>query len=149
MCGVNRFRAYRRRVPYIMRPYPTEHGYLIFKFTVSGFVSNHSAHVLVLEAFVGLRPEGTQGAHWDRDPGNNRLSNLRWATPQENSDDKARHGTIVRGEDQVTAKLTNAAVAEIREAIGRTSRAELAGKYGVGVWTIGVVQRRKAWRHVP
>jgi hypothetical protein len=34
-------------------------------------------HHLVLEAFVGPRPEGLVCCHWDGDPGNNRLENLR------------------------------------------------------------------------
>lgn len=50
-------------------------------------------HRLVLDAFVGPRPEGTEGCHWDGDPANNRLDNLRWATHLDNEADKARHGT--------------------------------------------------------
>lgn len=50
-------------------------------------------HVLVLEAFVGPKPDGKECAHFDGNNRNNRLGNLRWATPKENSDDKTRHGT--------------------------------------------------------
>lgn len=50
--------------------------------------------VLVLEAFVGPRPEGMVARHWpDRDPTNNRLENLRWGTQSENMLDKRAHGT--------------------------------------------------------
>lgn len=49
-------------------------------------------HHLVLEAFVGPRPEGTVCCHWDDDSTNNRLSNLRWATREANMADALRNG---------------------------------------------------------
>lgn len=53
-------------------------------------------HRLVLEAFVGPCPDGMQGCHWDDDPTNNRLSNLRWDTPRANSLDNVRNGNHVQ-----------------------------------------------------
>lgn len=50
-------------------------------------------HHLVLEAFIGPRPRGTEGCHWDGDASNNRASNLRWDTHIANEHDKRRHGT--------------------------------------------------------
>lgn len=50
-------------------------------------------HTLVLEAFVGPRPEGMMCRHLDGDPLNNRLENLRWGTREENAQDSIRHGT--------------------------------------------------------
>lgn len=50
-------------------------------------------HRLVLEAFVGPRPEGLEGCHWNGDPTDNRLVNLRWDTRKANSADSVRHGT--------------------------------------------------------
>jgi len=49
-------------------------------------------HPLILEAFVGPRPEGMIACHWDDNPANNRLSNLRWATPSDNMFDRIRNG---------------------------------------------------------
>src|SRR5438270_713720 len=40
---------------------------------------NRFVHRLVLEAFVGPRPEGLEGCHNDGSPQNNHLSNLRTA----------------------------------------------------------------------
>ena len=60
-------------------------------------VKNKTGHVhrLVLEAFIGPCPPGMECRHFpDRNPGNNRLENLRWGTRQENMDDKRIHGTI-------------------------------------------------------
>lgn len=49
-------------------------------------------HRLVLEAFVGVCPEGMECCHFDDDPSNNRLGNLRWATRNENMLDRSRNG---------------------------------------------------------
>lgn len=50
-------------------------------------------HRLVLEAFVGPAPEGTECRHLDGDKENNRLDNLQWSTHVENERDKKAHGT--------------------------------------------------------
>lgn len=54
---------------------------------------HYQVHWLVLEAFVGPRPAGMFGCHWDDDPSNNHLDNLRWATRSENVKDSVRNGT--------------------------------------------------------
>jgi hypothetical protein len=85
-------------------------------------------HALVLEAFVAPRPSTRHhGAHFpDRDRGNNRAGNLRWALPEENEADKRVHGTHPRGGprkatgDSVVAAIRESAQAgESFTAIGR------------------------------
>lgn len=49
-------------------------------------------HVLVLEAFVGPRPPGMHALHFDDDPTNNSVTNLRWGTPSTNQLDAVRNG---------------------------------------------------------
>lgn len=48
---------------------------------------------LVLEAFVGPRPDGLEACHNNGNPGDDRLANLRWDTHSENILDRGRHGT--------------------------------------------------------
>lgn len=85
-------------------------------------------HILVLQAFVGPRPEGNHhGCHWDGDKSNNRLSNLRWATVKENIADQKRHGTFVSGARNGKARFTQEQVDQIR----REHRPNLAG-HGAG-----------------
>lgn len=56
--------------------------------------STHRAvHRLVLEAFVGPRPDGLECCHNDGDPTNNRVENLRWDTHASNITDTVNHGT--------------------------------------------------------
>ena len=49
-------------------------------------------HRLVLEAFVGPCPPGHMACHYDDDPGNNALENLRWDTRSANGHDAVRNG---------------------------------------------------------
>lgn len=52
----------------------------------------YRVHRLVLEAFVGPCPDGLEACHWDDDPANNHLSNLRWDTSVANKRDMDRNG---------------------------------------------------------
>lgn len=52
-----------------------------------------SISAMVLEAFVGPRPEGHECCHHDGDASNDRLENLRWDTRSANHLDAVRHGT--------------------------------------------------------
>lgn len=57
-----------------------------------GHESLRYVHVLVLEAFVGPRPDGLVTCHNDGDSANNRLDNLRWDTQSSNLHDTVAHG---------------------------------------------------------
>lgn len=88
-------------------------------------------HIMVLLAFRGPRPTPQhQGAHADGNPANNRLRNLRWATPTENHKDAMDHGTGLR-------KLTDEQVWEIKMLIQEgVSQRRLAVTFGVHRGTI-------------
>ncbi len=51
-------------------------------------------HHLVLETFVGPRPEGYLARHLDGNPQNNKVKKLTWGTHKENYADAVRHGTM-------------------------------------------------------
>lgn len=71
---------------------PQRSGHLSVPLTSASACRNALVHRLVLIAFVGPPPPGMHALHSDGDPANNRLSNLRWGTPSENSFDAVRHG---------------------------------------------------------
>jgi predicted XRE-type DNA-binding protein len=88
-----------------------------------------------------------------------RPDHLFLGTKQDNSADMARKrrgSSIVhpervpRGEASGAARLTTVAVMEIRQlyAIGAYSQYELAERFGVSQPAIGMIVRRKNWRHV-
>jgi|SRR6516165_2009122 len=52
----------------------------------------YKVHRLILEAFIGPRPENHQACHANDDPTDNRLENLRWDTRSANIYDAVRNG---------------------------------------------------------
>lgn len=111
---------------------------------------NVRIHQLVMEVFVGLRPTGLKVLHWDDDRKNNRLSNVRYGTMQENHADAVRNGTMGPGEKAGRVILTEAKVVAIREeyATEGVMCRDLAEKYNVAVKTISAVISGQSWKHV-
>lgn len=71
---------------------PNQSGHLQVLLCNAGYEVPRLIHRLILEAFVGPCPEGMEGCHWDDNPANNALSNLRWGTDSDNSFDSVRNG---------------------------------------------------------
>lgn len=68
-------------------------GYQQVYSSVDGVRGYHLVHRLVLEAFVGPCPEGMEACHNNGDRSDNRLENLRWDTHENNTSERAIHGT--------------------------------------------------------
>lgn len=109
----------------ILRPRTSRNGYLMVNFDGDQL----SVHRVVLMTFVGPCPEGQQACHNNGQPNDNRVSNLRWDTPQKNRDDIRRHGTLRMGETHPTAKYPDAVVTAIRA--GSIGSGEARDKYGM------------------
>lgn len=67
-------------------------GYPRVTLKVGGARHNYLVHHLVLKAFVGPKPAGMECRHLNGNPADDRLENLKWGTPTENSYDTVRHG---------------------------------------------------------
>lgn len=125
----------------------TRKKYWMVSLWVGGKRKGMSVHSAVLSAFVGPRPEGNYHAcHYDGNPDNNSLENLRWDTVSANHMDKKRHGTFQEGTKHGMSKLDPEKVRAIRES-GET-HAELARRLGVSETTVGYVRKGVIWRHV-
>lgn len=61
--------------------------------TKANVCTTHLVHHLVLTAFSGPRPLGTEACHGNGNAADNRVENLRWDTHSVNEIDKVRHGT--------------------------------------------------------
>jgi hypothetical protein len=121
-------------------------GYYAISLCKSGLVKQPSVHKLVLEAFVGPRPDGMEACHWDGDRTNAALSNLRWDTRLNNALDRKRHGTDLLGERAKSARLTESLVREIRKR-NKSARA-WAKELGVGLQTVCRARSGITWAHV-
>lgn len=67
-------------------------GYHVARLCKDGKLTSRTVHSLVLEAFVGPRPEGAVARHLDGDRLNNSPDNLAWGTISENQYDTVLHG---------------------------------------------------------
>jgi DNA-binding NarL/FixJ family response regulator len=77
----------------------------------------------------------------------NSLDNLAWGTPDENQADRERHGTVPRGDNHHSSKLTQSQVLEARDlrASGMAFK-EIAERLGANIGTIKSAVRGKSWK---
>ncbi len=125
---------------HLLKPRITWDGYLKYGLSKHCRYWHVKAHRLVALAFLEPPPfPGAHVAHFDGNKRNNHVSNLRWATPKENEDDKRRHGRVrgaPPGESHPQAKLTEDLVKEMRHLAASGLRfKEIAGRLGVAPLT--------------
>jgi hypothetical protein len=114
-----------------------------------GRTSQHYVHRLVLLAFVGPCPPGFDCCHFDGNPFNNHLANLRWDTRKANCADTIRHGRTPRGERNGMSKLTAHIVRLVRAEVGGgKSQSEVATIHGLSLGTVNDLVNRRSWKHI-
>lgn len=127
-------------------------GYRKLTLSKEGKVTHMFAHRAVALAFIGEPPEGrSQVAHWDGDPANNQVGNLRWASAADNARDKVRHGRTADqfGERHSQNKFRNEDILAIRaEPQYRGVNRALAKRYAVHEQTIGKIRLGHRWPHL-
>lgn len=113
-----------------------------------GIKATKYIHILVLETFIGPRPNGSWGLHNDGNVINCHLSNLRWGTSQENSLDRIKHGNSLPREKNPNAKLKPEEIKEIRHQYvpGIVKQSDLAIMFGVSQVQISRIIRNSSWR---
>ncbi|MBL7132878.1 MAG: HNH endonuclease [Phycisphaerae bacterium] len=119
----------------------------------------HKAHRVSWTWAKGPIPKGLCVCHHCDNPRCVRPDHLFLGTKQDNSTDMARKrraGAVVhpermpRGEASGAAKLTAESVRGIRRlyAVGAANQYELAARFGVSQPAIGMIVRRRNWRHI-
>ncbi len=105
------------------------------------------SHV-ILETFVGPRPEGMEASHLDGNTDNNRLDNLVWESRSDNLLRKREHGTDHGGARNPSAVLTQEQVDEIRASHQprKVTYQMLAEKFGVSRHTIANIIQGHTWQ---
>jgi hypothetical protein len=88
--------------------------------------------------------------HGPNGPLDNRASQLCYGTPRDNSLDRERDGTDLRGARIAQAKLTDDIVRQCRAryAAGGVLLRTLADEHGVAMGTMSFAIRGITWRHV-
>lgn len=118
---------------------------------IGGKVRRELVHRLVAKTFLPVVVAGQYVNHIDGNKTNNRVENLEWATPRENTHHAWRTGlcSALKGEQSGHSKLRDDDVHLIRCAaehgipIGMIAR-----RYGVTYQTIYMVATFKTWRHI-
>lgn len=112
---------------------------------------NATVHSLVMQEFVGIRPDGMvinhiNGIKWD-----NRLENLEYCSQSHNIQQDFVHGRrSYKGEKNNSVKLTEKDVLEIIRLYqsGDYTYASLAKKYGVHVCGISNIMNGHCWSYL-
>lgn len=147
-----RVRSYRSRqghsqdTPRLMSPKEVQ-GYMQIKL---GRTRQAKVHTLMLETFVGPRPEGMVCRHLDGKPAHNVLENLCWGTLEENYADRHLHGTDNTGSRHGLARIHEDDVPRIRRMLAEGVAHEfIAEALTVPRGVIRKISSGKTWRHVP
>jgi len=135
-------------VPHFLTRHIGSHGYPMVQLANDKGLKTRTVHSLVLEAFVGPCPDGMECLHENRVRADTRLTNIRWGTPVENTEDKRRHGTMNIGSRNGSAKMTEAQVADVLRMAKYMKQAEIVRKTGVSSGMICLIVNRKIWKHV-
>jgi len=147
----------------ILKPVKTKNGYLQVALQKDGKLKSFKVHRLVALTFLDNQFNKSQVNHIDCNKSNNKIDNLEWCTPKENTAHSIKMGTfsfqsseksvnrfIKRGELNGGALLTDDKVREIRSKFvpRKYTRKMLALEYGVKESTIKDVIIRKSWEHI-
>lgn len=118
-------------------------GYAHFNARKNGRTKTLWVHIVMMEAFVGPRPENNDIRHLDGNPSNNSLENLSYGTRAQNIGDAKKHGTFPVLEKRPGAKLTTQKAIEIAKS--EETADVLAARYGVGTQAITDIRSGRNW----
>lgn len=145
-----------RKSELILTPTPTTTGYLVVQLRKDKQRKSFLVHRLVMETF-NPASEYYEVNHKDFDITNNKISNLEWVTPKENSEHYWRESNLEdrlptpKGELHHLSVLTKESVLEIRrlwETKEVTNKSELGRMFGVKENTIRQVVNRTTWKDI-
>lgn len=108
-------------------------------------------HTLVLNSFMSERLNGTECRHINGNRHDNRITNIKWSTHEENMNDRSSHGKSPFGSKHALSKLIESDIYKIIELYdnGRgLTQQQIGDKFGVHRMTVGKILNGKRWKHV-
>ena len=113
---------------------------------------NMCVSYLVISTFLGDRPDGMFVCHNNGIPGDNRIGNLRYDTPLNNSADRKNHNTSfgAKGENHGIAKLNDQKVKLARLLFTQFGwgNKKICSLLGVSAGAMYAVLKNITWKHI-
>ncbi len=133
-----------------LKPVLQDNGYTHVSLYVDGKQVQYAVHALMLGTFVGPCPEGLTAGHKNGVRDDNALSNLYWATWDEQADDKKAHGTHLAGSQIGNSVLTEDMVLQLKSehqpGVWGCGYAALAKKHGLAKSTVAAALSGRYWK---
>ena len=134
----------------IIKPSVNKNGYLVFVRYLDGKFSGMYIHQAVAQAFIGCNNDKLQVSHLDGNNKNNTVENLAYEDVITNIHRKFEHGTMLKGEEIKTSKLTESQVADLRKmySTGEYTYIDLSKVFGISAKSVGRVINYETWKHL-
>ncbi len=152
---VRRIKWYRNTFPgKILKPCLKRKGNAYYKYVTlsrDNVVTTFAVHRMEAIVFLGLPIKNKDSVrHLDGNSLNNTITNLKWGTRSENSQDSIRHGTFVdnAGSKHGMSKLKESLIPIIKQMSNSMTRRAIANHFGVSTSTIDGIINGKTWKHV-
>lgn len=150
--GLDRINSYGRFVcGRTLVATPSTSGYPYVTLWAHGEPYRVTVHLLVLRAFKG-QAEDMQCNHINGVKTDNRLENLEWCTPSQNTRHAFRLGLATghKGEKNGASKLVRSQVREIRRLYegGEHTQQMIADMFGISDAMVSYIVNRVKWTHV-
>lgn len=137
-------------------------GYAGLTLSEDGKTVSRRLNRVIATAFYGPPPSPRHVArHLNDDRSDNRVANIRWGTPAENSQDAVRNGRCVAGDNSrrsahkrradlaTNRKLSSSDIPVIRDRLKRGEAGAAIGRdLGVSKYTISLIKRGRSWTSV-
>ena len=120
-----------------------KNGYYYVNLRCDGKTKLAYVHRIIAETYVDNPENKEQVNHINGDKKDNRIENLEWVTPKENTQHSIYHGMTPIGEQAHKSKLTLKEVISIRSS--NRSDTELANKYGVSRAQVYRIKKGLNW----